>query len=89
MGESESGTSIWSVYLLGCADGSLYTGIAKDVSSRVAQHNRGTGAKYTRGRLPVQLLFAEVVGDRGAALRREHAIKRLTRAQKLRLIGRL
>lgn len=84
--EANEGVRIWSVYLLSCADGSLYTGIAKDVNARVAQHNRGVGAKYTRGRLPVKLLFVEAVGDQGDALRREYAIKRLSKAQKLRLI---
>lgn len=84
--KTESGISIWSVYLLGCADGSLYTGIAKDVSKRVAQHNRGLGAKYTRGRRPVELLFAEEVGDRGEALRREYVIKQLPKTKKIQLI---
>ncbi len=84
---TQSGTAIWSVYLLGCADGSFYTGIAKDVSARVAQHNRGQGAKYTRGRRPVELLFSEEVGDRGEALRREYAIKQLSKNKKTQMIA--
>ncbi len=84
--KTHSATSTWSVYLLGCADGSLYTGIAKDVSARVAQHNRGLGAKYTRGRRPVELLFAEEVGGHGEALRREYAIKQLPKNKKIQLI---
>ncbi|MDJ0807059.1 MAG: GIY-YIG nuclease family protein [Gammaproteobacteria bacterium] len=74
------------MYLVGCADGSLYTGVAKDVQARVSQHNRGVGAKYTRSRRPVVLLFTEEVGDRGQALRREHAIKQLSKKKKIQLI---
>ena len=83
----DPGLSIWSVYLIGCADGTLYTGVARDVLARVEQHNCGTGAKYTRGRRPVELLFTEKVGARGQALRREYAIKRLSRQKKLQLIA--
>ena len=71
-------TSIWSVYLVRCADYTLYTGVAKDVSLRVNQHNRGVGAKYTRGRGPVELVYCEAVGGQGDALRREIAIKRMS-----------
>jgi putative endonuclease len=76
----------WNVYMLRCADQSLYTGVTTDVAARVATHNAGKGAKYTRGRLPVTLVYQEVVGERGAALQREHAIKRLPVAAKRRLI---
>jgi predicted GIY-YIG superfamily endonuclease len=76
----------WHVYILECADGSLYTGVAVDVTARVAVHNAGKGAKYTRGRLPVMLVYQETVGERGAALRREAAIKRLRAEDKRRLI---
>jgi len=76
----------WFVYIVRCADRSLYTGVAIDVRERVATHNRGQGARYTRGRGPVRLVYTERVGTRGAALRREHAIKRLTRAAKQQLI---
>lgn len=75
------------VYILRCGDGTLYTGIAADVERRVAVHNSGKGAKYTRGRLPVEVVYREKLPDKGAALSREFAIKKLTRAQKLQLIG--
>jgi len=78
----------WSVYILRCGDGSFYTGVATDVRARVAKHNRGKGAKYTRGRRPVQLVYREPAGSRGAALKREYAVKQLTRAAKHRLIAR-
>ena len=79
------GMSRWHVYIVRCSDKSLYTGIAKDVAARVAQHNAGTGAKYTRGRLPVELVYYEYVGEHGAALRRELAIKRMPASDKRRL----
>jgi len=72
----------WTVYLARCCDGSLYTGITTDPERRVAQHNAGIGAAYTRTRLPVALVYREVVSNRSCALRREHAIKRLSRAAK-------
>lgn len=74
------------VYILRCGDGTLYTGIAKDVDARAAQHNRGEGAKYTRSRRPVTVCYRERLENRSAALRREAAIKRLSRAEKLALI---
>ena len=77
----------WHVYMLRCADHSLYTGVATDVEARVATHNAGKGAKYTRGRLPVKLVYQEAVADRGAALKREHVIKRMPVAVKHRLIS--
>jgi putative endonuclease len=87
MSQSTKSRSTWSVYLVLCADGSFYTGVAKDVVARVEQHNRGRGAKYTRGRRPVELLYCEEAGERGQALRREYAIKQLPRRKKLELIG--
>jgi len=75
----------WAVYLVRCADGSLYTGVATDVARRVAQHNAGTGARYTRSRRPVTLVHQEPAADRPAALRREHALKQLPRVLKERL----
>jgi putative endonuclease len=78
----------WTVYLARCRDGSLYTGITTDPDRRLAQHNAGQGAAYTRARLPVTLVYWEVVVDRSSALRREHAIKRLSRAAKEALAGR-
>ena len=76
----------WYVYLLRCGDGSLYCGITDDVSRRLEAHTAGKGAKYTRSRLPVELVYQEEVPDRSAALRREAAIKKLKRQEKLRLI---
>ncbi len=74
------------VYVLRCGDGTLYTGVTCDLTRRLGQHRAGRGARYTRSRLPVRLVFREPAADRGAALRREAALKRLTRAEKLRLI---
>ncbi|MCU7848164.1 MAG: GIY-YIG nuclease family protein [Candidatus Thiodiazotropha sp. (ex Lucinoma kastoroae)] len=76
----------WTVYILRCADQTLYTGIAKDLFRRVAQHNKGTGAKYTRGRIPVELVFAESMACHGDALRREYAIKKMSAADKKKII---
>ena len=73
----------WSVYMVRCRDGSLYTVIAKDVQARLAAHNAGRGARYTRARLPVRLVAMEAGFAHGAALRREYALKRLSRARKL------
>ena len=73
------------VYLLRCGDGSLYTGCTNDLARRLRAHQSGRGAKYTRSRLPVELVYREEAADRSAALRREAAIKRLTRAEKLAL----
>jgi uncharacterized protein (TIGR02453 family) len=77
----------WTVYLLRCRDGSLYTGIARDAMRRVAAHNAGRGAAYTRSRRPVTLAYAEPARDRPAALRREWAIKQLTREEKEAMIA--
>jgi predicted GIY-YIG superfamily endonuclease len=79
---------VWHVYIVRCADRTLYTGVAKDVAARVAAHNARRGAKYTRTRLPVKLVYSEEVADRGAALRREYAIKALPRAAKRALFAR-
>ena len=76
----------WFVYLLRCADGSLYTGIAKDVSRRCQRHNAGAASRYTRSRLPVVVVYQEHHASRSLALRREAAIKALTRRQKLALL---
>jgi putative endonuclease len=72
----------WTVYLARCRDGSLYTGITTDPERRLSEHNAGRGAAYTRSRLPVSLVYWELVEDRSCALRREHAIRRLTRDAK-------
>ena len=76
----------WYVYMLRCGDGSLYTGSTTDVERRLREHQGGTGARYTRSRPPVTLAYAEEAPDRSAAQRREAAIKKLPRAQKLKLI---
>jgi putative endonuclease len=72
----------WMVYLTRCGDGTLYTGITTNAERRVAEHNRGCGAAYTRSRLPVVLVYLEQAVDRSHALRREHMIKRMSRAEK-------
>ncbi len=76
----------WTVYLLRCSDGSLYTGITNDLARRLAAHRAGAGAAYTRSRRPLALVYRERCSGRSAALRREAAIKRLDRAAKLRLV---
>ena len=83
---SKSPGDRWFVYLLRCADGTLYTGIAKDVSRRCQQHNAGTASRYTRSRLPVVVVYQEAHASRSLALRREAAIKALSRRQKVSLI---
>ena len=77
----------WSLYVVRCADGTFYTGIAKDVTRRIAAHNSGKGAKYTSARKPVALLFQEPVGDYSAALKREYQVKHLTRKGKEEFIS--
>lgn len=74
------------VYIVCCADGTLYTGYARDPHARERSHNSGRGAKYTAGRRPVRLVYTQAFRTRGKALSREHQIKRLTRAQKHALI---
>ena len=75
------------VYILRCADGTLYTGYTDDPERRARVHNAGKGAKYTRSRLPVELVYREALEDKSAALRREREIKKMSRAQKLALIA--
>lgn len=72
----------WIVYMLRCCDGSLYTGITKNLEQRIAKHNDGTGAKYTRSRLPVVLVWHEVAESEGDARRREAEIKTWKRNEK-------
>lgn len=81
--------SLWRVYVLQCADGSLYTGVALDVEKRLRQHNGelAGGPRYTRGRRPVNLLWSEPAADRSTAQQREAAIKRLSRREKLALVA--
>lgn len=77
----------WFVYMLRCRDGSLYTGYTDDVARRLSVHQSGKGAKYTRSRLPVELAYQEELPDKSSALRREAAIKKLKRPEKLALIA--
>ena len=78
---------LYYVYMLRCWDGSLYTGSTDCVERRLAAHSQGRGAKYTRSRLPVELVYQESCPDKSAALRREAAIKRLSRREKLKLLA--
>lgn len=79
--------SIWYLYILRCGDGSLYTGITTDVDKRFAAHTSGKGAKYTRGRQPLELVYREVCGSHSDALKRELQVKALPRSEKLQLIA--
>ena len=76
----------WELYILRCGDGTFYTGIARDAEKRLEVHRSGKGAKYTRGRGPLQIVYRERCLDHGTALRREYAIKQLSRDEKERLI---
>ena len=78
---------MYYVYMVRCGDGTLYTGYAADPVKRAAVHNSGKGAKYTRSRLPVTLVYTEPAADKSTALKREYAIKQLSRAEKLALIN--
>ena len=79
--------SVWYLYILRCGDGTLYTGITTDVEKRFLQHQSGKGAKYTRGRAPLELVYREECGGHSDALKREYAVKALKREEKLLLIG--
>ncbi len=76
----------WKLYILRCGDGSLYTGITTDVERRLEAHRSGKGAKYTRGRGPLEVVYREECGDHSTALKRELDIKKLTREEKEKLI---
>lgn len=87
-----AGTSVaraarWWVYLIRCGDDTLYCGMARDVDRRLEQHRAGRGARYTRGRGPLAVVYREPCADRAAALVREHAVKQLSRAAKEALVG--
>jgi len=83
-----AGIRPFSLYIVRCADGTLYTGIAADVARRIAEHEEGgRGAKFLRGKGPLELVFEEAAGDRAAASRLEYRVKRLSRSQKLDLIA--
>ena len=79
----------WTVYILGCSDDSLYTGITNDLERRIEEHESGTGAKYTKGRGPFKVLYVEERPSRGHALKRELEIKALDRADKFELMDNL
>jgi len=84
---ARSPTRAWYVYILRCADGSLYTGITTDLTRRIRQHNDGTASRYTRSWRPVKLLYEECKRGQSSALKREATIKKLTRRKKLALPG--
>jgi len=79
--------AIFYTYIVECSDHSFYTGWTNNLAKRIATHNAGKGAKYTKYRLPVTLVYFEIYPDKQAAMRREYAIKQLTRKQKLTLIA--
>ena len=78
---------MYFAYIMRCADGTLYTGYTDDIARREVVHNSGRGAKYTRSRLPVKMVYHESFATRSEAMKREYAIKRLSREQKLTLIA--
>ena len=78
---------VWTVYILECGDGTLYTGITDDLERRLRAHSEGKGAKYTRGRGPLILRHREELPDKGAALKREYAIKQLSKPEKMALFA--
>lgn len=80
-------TPAWVLYILECADGTLYTGITNDLDQRLQKHENGTGAKYTKGRGPFKLAYTENLKDRSEASKREIAVKGLGREEKLKLIA--
>ncbi len=84
--KADSSDNAWFVYILRCADGTLYTGITNDLIRRCEQHNAGTASRYTRSRLPVELVYQEAQGNRSVATKREIEIKALSRQQKESLI---
>ncbi len=77
----------WMVYILRCADGTLYTGVTNDLEERLLKHEKGTGAKYTRGRGPYKVMLSEAHADKSSALKREAEIKSLSRSEKIKLAG--
>ncbi len=76
----------WAVYILRCSDGTLYTGITNDLDKRIETHSSGQGSKYTRSRLPVELVYHEQAENRSEATRRELEIKGLSRSDKIKMI---
>ncbi|MBQ4511581.1 MAG: GIY-YIG nuclease family protein [Anaerolineaceae bacterium] len=88
MTEESEENAPYYCYIVRCSDGTLYTGITNNLERRIAVHNKGKGGAYTASRCPVELVFSELIGEKGDALRRELQIKSLTRSQKLSLINR-
>ena len=86
MKENISTNNIWVVYILKCRDNTFYTGITNDLSTRLATHNAGKGAKYTRGRIPVRVVYSEKVKNKSEASIREYQIKKMNRTEKTLLI---
>jgi putative endonuclease len=84
----QTGQNQWIVYILECRDRTLYTGISNNLEKRLKRHQSGTGARYTRGRIPVKLVYCERCGDQSSALKREFVIKQFTRIEKRALIAR-
>jgi predicted GIY-YIG superfamily endonuclease len=82
------GKPSWFVYVLRCADGSLYTGITTDLSRRCKEHSAGTASRYTRSRLPAELIYQEAARNRSQALKREAEIKAMSRREKVAMIRR-
>jgi predicted GIY-YIG superfamily endonuclease len=82
MSPGKANSRRWYVYILKCRDGTLYTGITNDLSRRAAEHNSGTASRYTRSRRPVQIIYKEPCSNRSAALKKEYAVKSLTRKEK-------
>ena len=78
---------MYTLYMLRCADNTLYTGIAKDLPHRLAAHRAGTGAKYVRGRLPINIVYTEECKDKSSALKREIQVKKMSKKEKEQLIG--
>ena len=76
---------MWIVYILRCGDNSLYTGITQDIEKRIKSHQKGSGAKYTKGRGPFSLVYSETYPNRSLASQREYALKKLTKEKKQRL----
>ena len=76
----------YSVYIVKCNDGTLYTGVSNNVDNRVAKHNSGKGAKYTKTRRPVCLVYTKVIGTKSDALKEEYRIKQLSRSEKLKFV---
>lgn len=79
-------TTEWVVYILLCSDNTLYTGITNDLLKRLEKHNKGLGAKYTKGRGPLLCVYAKDMGDKSSAMKEEYRIKQLNKTKKLELI---